>query len=727
MGNPVISRYRNLNRSALALSPVAGVLIALALLILVNSLLIIYMFKLPWLGFDLGVSGNQVIYTGTLHQQQPLLKSGTQIIAIANQHDTVVLQSGDLIEEPDLHITYQDYNHFMQRQQRLFRILQSPTVDLQTAPHGWVSVNQQQTSITDLPLIFWIQLLVAGTGFMAGSAVWLFRQQDRAAFQYFLTGLFLALAIYPAAIYSSRELALPTQDFRLFSVIDHLGLYLLMAAIISLLWSYPSDVKKWPVVRVIYLIMAGCWVADTLQWFPNLNVSTRVIPVVVLFCGIAILMAHWRKSSGDTLYRQSIKWFLLVIVLGCGLFILTVFIPPLFGASPLVSQSVAFIAFLSIYLSLAVGVARYKLFNLDRWWYTAWLWVVTLLIMFVLDVLFVFWLSLSGLSAFWLAMVSVGWLYFPLRQWFMQRMMSRTHKLIGSYLPMIVRSISQAAHSQELIQSSQSCLLEMYQPLSYQLHDGALDNTLICENGLSLRVELPGERMQVLEMRCPEQGRQLFRQADVENIDAVIDLFQQAMEAREDRDMALREERERIKQDMHDSLGGSLLSIMRQQDEPKSAARASMAWRELRDILSVLEGSKALLGQALLKWQQDTQQQIADYPIKLQWQVDDALREMEFELDGFQRLNLGQILRELVTNALRHAESSLIKVRFSGAENRLQFRFYNNGVKVDREFWVPGRGLLHIQHRAHKLGADINWRMAEPDAVEFRLSFELAQ
>lgn len=713
-----ILRFSNDERGRL--TPLSGVWIAFLITFAINAGMIFYLLNIPSLGLELVVDQERIIISRDATKIHEKFRAGVAVIALDGGQEIIELEPEDLLEEPDLLPSYELYNRFMLRQGKLYDILHSPQLSIKLEEAGWVSLKTRTSTWTELPALFWVQMLVANVSIVVGSALRLFRRHDRSAFHYFLSGVFLALVVFPAAIYSSRELALPADHFRILSVIDHLGLYLLMASVIALLWCHPRPVNKLPIPIVIYGLMLLSWFADTWQMFPGLDFSTRMIPVVNLLIGIIILALHWRKSLGDYFYQQSVKWFLLVIVAGCGLFIVIVFVPPLFGTSPLVSQGLAFLAFLSIYLSLAFGVIRFQLFDLDRWWFEAWVWVAIALFVLTVDVLFLMILSLPKSSLIWIVLVSFGWVYFPMRQWLIRHFLSSHQKTIGDYLPLVVRYISQTGPSENLSEACQLCLMEIYSPLSSKVVSTEQSECALVDKGVGVYLLLP-DKTKGMVMMYPDHGRQLFKTIDIKIICALVDLFKQAMSARKVKENAVRKERERIKQDLHDTLGSSILSIMRQKDEPNSAARATIAWREMRDILSALEGKPCLLSQVLEQWHTDARQQLNEAEITLDWKVEDTVRQRVFILEGQKRINLGQIFRESLTNAIRHSTANKVEINLDMEDNLLKLTVSNNGVLQPPYQWQSGRGMQHIRHRAIKLNGTVSWSAKSTDTVEMCL------
>jgi hypothetical protein len=75
---------------------------------------------------------------------------------------------------------------------------------------------------------------------------------------------------------------------------------------------------------------------------------------------------------------------------------------------------------LLIYLGLAWG-CRYRLFNLDRWWFEALIWGLGGALVLLFDIALL-WLNASAGVALGTAVALAGWLYFPLRQWLWRRL-----------------------------------------------------------------------------------------------------------------------------------------------------------------------------------------------------------------------------------------------------------------------------------------------------------------
>lgn len=117
----------------------------------------------------------------------------------------------------------------------------------------------------------------------------------------------------------------------------------------------------------------------------------------------------------------ALKWCVLAIFLGSVLLMGLVIIPPAFGQPPLVPLLVGFAAYLILYLGIAAGLVRCRLFDIERWWFKTWLWFAGGLMVLVLDAALIMGAGLTSTYALTLSLAIAGWVYFPLRQWLWDR------------------------------------------------------------------------------------------------------------------------------------------------------------------------------------------------------------------------------------------------------------------------------------------------------------------
>lgn len=183
---------------------------------------------------------------------------------------------------------------------------------------------------------------------------------------------------------------------------------------------------------------------------------------------------------------------------------------------------------------------------------------------------------------------------------------------------------------------------------------------------------------------------------------------------------AVSEERERIYSDLHDDVGAKLLSLMYNAEDPRNADLARSALEDLRDSVSRVQQGDVPLIAAIDDWHEECSQRFAMSPgsteaVQLNWEEPDDLGE--YQLNQEQRVALGRVLRETISNALRHAQPSQVSVQFSLEKQGLYCRISHNGQIGDVSQWKAGRGLNNMQLRIHRLDGHIQCTQNGDDAV----------
>src|SRR5690606_33591087 len=140
----------------------------------------------------------------------------------------IQLTPQDLMEEPDALETYAGMRAFFARQDEIAALLRSiGGVELGVAFLGEIqtySVSpKRQRPVTSLPPSFWMQIGVGLAGFWIGAWIWALRRGEWATRFLLLAGVGLMISAFPAAVYSTRELALPGGLFRVLSTFNHIG------------------------------------------------------------------------------------------------------------------------------------------------------------------------------------------------------------------------------------------------------------------------------------------------------------------------------------------------------------------------------------------------------------------------------------------------------------------------------------------------------------------------
>jgi signal transduction histidine kinase len=176
-----------------------------------------------------------------------------------------------------------------------------------------------------------------------------------------------------------------------------------------------------------------------------------------------------------------------------------------------------------------------------------------------------------------------------------------------------------------------------------------------------------------------------------------------------ERQRVLDEERRRIMRDMHDGMGGHLISTLAltESGAAQSATIAEALRAALNDLRLMIDSLDPVEGDLTLvlgMFRARLESQLTGSGLQLVWRVDDVP-----PLDDFgpsKVLQVLRILQEAITNALKHARARTLTVRTGVAGPRAYIEVTDDG----RGFGPggsTGRGLDHMRQRARAVGGEL--------------------
>lgn len=186
-------------------------------------------------------------------------------------------------------------------------------------------------------------------------------------------------------------------------------------------------------------------------------------------------------------------------------------------------------------------------------------------------------------------------------------------------------------------------------------------------------------------------------------------------------------ERERIYRDLHDDVGAKLLGLAisaQRADLPREADMARSVLQDLRDVVSRSAQPATPLGDLIADWRAETQQRLHPLDITLNWRI--PAEDMPILVSMEAALNLSRILREAITNVLRHAQASQIVVDTTLTQDCLMLSVEDNGAGLPKDGAKPHRGMASMSARAAMLGASLAWHAVEPHGCLVMLKAPLA-
>jgi signal transduction histidine kinase len=190
-----------------------------------------------------------------------------------------------------------------------------------------------------------------------------------------------------------------------------------------------------------------------------------------------------------------------------------------------------------------------------------------------------------------------------------------------------------------------------------------------------------------------------------------------AREQERERAAALARERARLMRDLHDGLGGQLVSIVALSERDTAggsigeAARAAL--KDLRLVIDSMDDIGGDLMLALASWRDRAAAQLRPHDITLDWRAVPPGLPVYPSLRPWHVIQIIRILDEAVTNAVKHAQARHIGVNVAtvkvadGECGCVTVTDDGKGFATDSAGRPSSRGLRNMKNRAARCGAEL--------------------
>jgi signal transduction histidine kinase len=188
-----------------------------------------------------------------------------------------------------------------------------------------------------------------------------------------------------------------------------------------------------------------------------------------------------------------------------------------------------------------------------------------------------------------------------------------------------------------------------------------------------------------------------------------------AREQERERAAALARERARLMRDLHDGLGGQLVSIVALSERDKDGAgigeAARAALKDLRLVIDSMDDISGDLMLALGSWRERAAAQLRPHQIALDWRAVPPGLPVYPELRPWHVIQIIRILDEAVTNAVKHAGAKRVTVSIEtlrdidGERGCITVADDGKGFAIDGAGRPSSRGLRNMKDRAARCGA----------------------
>lgn len=163
-------------------------------------------------------------------------------------------------------------------------------------------------------------------------------------------------------------------------------------------------------------------------------------------------------------------------------------------------------------------------------------------------------------------------------------------------------------------------------------------------------------------------------------------------------------ERKRIAGDLHDDLGAKLLTIVHTSESERISTLAREALEEMRLSVRGLTGKPLPVADALADWRAETVLRLGQAGIEVDWRS--PTEDVTQLLSARAFVQTTRILREAVSNVIKHSGASHCKVRCTLGQQDFVLVVQDNGRGIPMELdgkLDRGHGMASMKHRAKQM------------------------
>src|SRR5690606_36963784 len=184
---------------------------------------------------------------------------------------------------------------------------------------------------------------------------------------------------------------------------------------------------------------------------------------------------------------------------------------------------------------------------------------------------------------------------------------------------------------------------------------------------------------------------------------------------------AAESERLKIYRDLHDDVGSKLLSMVHANREGKMGNMALSALESLRDAVSRANNPDQPLDSFLHDIREESELRLRGSGHDVNWRHNGEMPDVV--IPSTIAFNLNRILKEVISNIIRHASADSVTVTVDTGPENWSFLIEDNGQGFDIET-AHGNGVHNIRSRSREIEAEVNWHTGS--GMGTRISLALA-
>lgn len=656
------------HKGKITFSPANFMLLTLLFILLLQAVAAYIFTHQPWTGLRLEADpGSGFLRVMSVAENSPadgIIPPGTVLSALQTDLGKIPLTHLSLIDLRDIG-THQIYAESMQLQQQLHSaaMFGAPLYFESLEGNVFAVYLEEKMPFKAIPGHYWALWLLGCFGLLIAALVWSYRPFRLEAFFLFITGFGYYGFSVMHNILRNRELFIAGDVLDLLNFGIVLFTHFFIFGMFLLQVSYPVRLLPlWQLylIALLDLLLAVNYHLKVIE----LPLHIFFLQYVPFFMVAAVFTAwQWRASKGHPLNRVALLLLQISIMFPSLIAVVFYAIPLLLGQTPLLSHDVI-IHVMSpiIFIGWSIAVLRYRLFDIEYWWFKSWLWLLGGALVVLLDIVLVALFYTPQVYALGLSVVLAGFLYFPLRQWLLGKLMPLDSQPVQDFLPVFNRLMSDAASDAEFEQRWQTVLHKRFRPLHLDTKPNTLKNPELSENGLHLYVPAL-TATHSYRLTGKQMAARLFGRADIRAIESLLDIARIGSNASANRKQAVLDERRRVMHDLHDTIGARLLTLSHSISNRKQRKSAQDTLQILRDMIHLsLQKTPCQLEEHLADWRAETVNMTEATGIRLHWNTEPAVEVLI--LPPFAIVELTLFVRETVENFLPQLDVQSLTVSF---------------------------------------------------------------
>ncbi|HWK36955.1 sensor histidine kinase [Sphingomonas sp.] len=569
--------------------------------------------------------------------------------------------------------------------------LHSGPVALRFADGRRATATIRPRRLSDLTGGFWAALATGFAALLCGTWVLVLRPRNSAARTFAVMSL--GLFGVGCTLAAGHDPLLLGEHYRWLMLLNHACALAFAAAILILFCRFPTPILGAGWTRAIGLGCALVVGSDALDLSGD-AIQTLFAAIAVAFALFVLLLAAQAWAVRDNpVGAAAMRLIGFSAILSSALFVGAVILPMLIAGAPLVSEAIALPLLLIIYGGLGAAIARTRLFSVDGWAFGLLLSVCAAIAVTAADVAILATAAGSRDAVLPFAIAAVCLIYLPLRL-AISRQAARRRDATARLSLGLGGEIAFARDSESRTVRWRNGLMAIFEALEANADPAPADRPLIAEDGISLRLP-PVDDMPGIVLRYAQRGARNFDAIDLDQARALIDAVSALSAARDAYMRGVARERARITQDLHDDVSARLLTSLHRQDAELMRKDVREAMADIRAIVAGTAEGWRPLEDVLADMRFETMNRLETHDIALDWPVTSTAGE---PIDQATARHLISILRELVSNVVRHARATRVSVAITVDASRLHLRITDDGVGIaEGSDW--GNGLSNSARR----------------------------